>query len=382
MANRSKINILFHIRSMEMGGVQKVLIQYLNHLPKDIFEIALLVKLNQGELIGEIPKHIKVYTIGKGKESFSKNYFINKLQLIQRRILLYCYRLFPNFWYKKIENQPDIEIAFDTSSFEAVINSPISSKKVCWLHIDLKNTHSDETINIKLIELMKKFDAQFIVSEYAKNNLKKYYDFDLENSHIVHNPVSCAEINEKANQQDIALKHPSFIAVGRISRTKGHFNLLKVHKRLLDLGLHHYVYILGDGPQRQNLIKEIQKLNAENSFILLGNQNNPYPYIKEADIFIHPSHRESYPMVILESLMLNKPIISTNVGGVPEIIEHNQNGFLINNDDEEIFQVMKEFLTNPDMVERLKQGTQDSNHKFDENKIYQQITRIFESMSK
>lgn len=377
-----KINLLFHIRSMEMGGIQKVLLHYLNNLPKDIFDISLMINLNQGELIREIPQGIKVYHIADGKDSFSKNPWINKIQLVFRRFLLFFYHTFPSLIYNKLHQKPDIEIAFDTNSLQFAINSPItSSKKVCWLHIDLKNTHSDDSVNLKILELMKRFDTCFIVSQYAKNNIEKHYNTILKDCHIANNPVNHSEIITKSNETPASLKHPCFIASGRINISKGHFNLLEIHKRLLDAGHHHYIYILGDGPQKQNLLNKIKEHNVEETFILLGNQNNPYPYIKEADYFIHPSHRESYPMVILESLMLNKPIVSTNVGGIPEIITNNENGILVNNNEDEIFDAMKKFLTEPELVEKIKQGTKNAKEKFDEQKIYQQVTKVFEQMA-
>ena len=89
-----KIHIVFHIRSMEIGGVQKVLLEYLKNLPKDIFEISLITSLYQGELLSEIPQHVRTYYIGQGREFLSKNPWIQKLQLILRRGKLFFYEKF------------------------------------------------------------------------------------------------------------------------------------------------------------------------------------------------------------------------------------------------------------------------------------------------
>ena len=95
MENQKKIKVLFRLRSLEMGGVQKVMLDLMENLPKDKFEIALLLNLYQGELKTEIPNGIKIIYLAKGKEFFSKNSIIQKIQLILRRIKLFLFVQFP-----------------------------------------------------------------------------------------------------------------------------------------------------------------------------------------------------------------------------------------------------------------------------------------------
>lgn len=378
-----KIHLVFHIRSMEIGGIQKVLLEYLANLPREEFEISLITSLYQGELINEIPKDIRTYFIGNGKEFLSKNKYIQKLQLVIRRIKLAFYQKFPNLLYRKLHRKPNIEIAFDIPTFQWVANSPVKdSKKISWLHNDLKNTHANENITLHIIALMKKFDACIMVSDFAKNNIKKYYNTEFKSSFVVNNPVNTKDIQKKSNEFNTVLPHPCFIGAGRLTKSKAYDLLLVAHHHLIQEGHQHYIAILGDGPERNKLSEEIGRLGVEKTFLLLGNKTNPYPYFKEADFFIHPSLRESYPMVILENLLLNKPIISTNVGGIPEIIDNGINGVLINPNEDEIYNAMKDFLTQPEWVNKIKQGTKNSSERFNENKIYQQVIDIFKSILK
>ena len=85
-------------------------------------------------------------------------------------------------------------------------------------------------------------------------------------------------------------------------------------------------------------------------------------------------------MVILENMILNKPIISTNVGGIPEIIDNEIDGILVNYNKNEIFDAMKNFLTDSLLVEKIKNGTKKSSEKFDEHKIYKQVTEMLTSL--
>ena len=79
---------------------------------------------------------------------------------------------------------------------------------------------------------------------------------------------------------------------------------------------------------------------------------------------------------------LHKPIISTNVGGIPEMIDNGKDGILVNFDENEIFEAMKRFLTEPELVKKITEGTLSADEKFDEKKIYQQVTEVFEQQYK
>ena len=366
---------------MEIGGVQKVLLEYLKNLPKDIFDISLITSLYQGELLSEIPQHVRTYYIGQGREFLSQNPWIQKLQLILRRGKLFFYKKFLQLLYQKLHQKPDLEIAFDTFRYQSVINSPIkTSKKIAWLHVDLKNTNADENVNIQTIALMRKFDACVMVSKFAKDNIKKFYNTEFHRSYVIHNPVNTEDVHKKADEFCAALPHPCFIGAGRLTKSKGYAELVDIHTELIKDGQIHYIAILGDGPEKDSILQKIKNLGVEKSFLLLGNQINPYPYLKEADFFIHPSLRESYPMVILENMILNKPIISTNVGGIPEIIDNETDGILVNYNKNEILDAMKNFLTDSHLVEKIKNGTKKSSEKFDEHKIYQQVTEMLTSL--
>ena len=116
--------------------------------------------------------------------------------------------------------------------------------------------------------------------------------------------------------------------------------------------------------------------------MLLDSQKNPWPYIKASDYFVMPSESESYPLTIGEVMGLKKPIISTNVGGIPEMIEDGVDGVLVDCNEDAIYEAMKQFLTDKNLVEKIIKGTKNADEKFDEKKIYQQITEVFENVLK
>src|SRR5690606_15573146 len=108
-------------------------------------------------------------------------------------------------------------------------------------------------------------------------------------------------------------------------------------------------------------------------------QKNPYTYIANSNFFILPSRSESYPLIIGEAMGLGLPIISTNVGGISEMIDHEVDGYLVNFDEEEIYEAMKRFLTEPELVEKIREGAKNASLKFNAQKIYDEVTEVFVS---
>ena len=383
MSNQpKKIKVLFRLRSLEMGGVPRVILDLLRNLPKDKFDFTLMLNLYQGELIKEIPNGIKLIIVEKGKEQMSSNPFIQKIQLIWRRLKLEVYYKFPSVLYKfKVPEKYDIEIASSYAEFDMVLNSPDKkSRKIAWFHTDV-TYDVDQNRAKQRVEKMKKFDHVIFCAAHIRNVIEKYYDVTYSSSSVVYNAVHTDDIKNKALEFNVDyenLKKPIFSSVGRLHSRKGYNTLVNVHHRLINEGYEHSIVVLGDGEEKNNLIAQINESGVEKSFKLLGTKINPYPYIKNADFFVLPTRSEAYPLVINEALALEKPVISTNVGGIPEMIDDGIDGILVNDDEEEIYEAMKKSSTHPEIIEKIKQNTKESYKKFDSQKIYNQVSEIFE----
>lgn len=374
-----KIKVLFRLRSLEMGGVPRVVLDLLRNLPKEQFDFTLMLNLFQGELITEIPQDIKLIIVEKGREQMSQKPFIQKLQLFWRRIKLEIYDLFPSLLYAlKVKDNYDIEIAPGYAEFEMVLRSPNKkSKKIGWFHTDVSYDTNAKRVQ-KRIQLMKKFDWMIFGSAQTRQVIKALHGVEYPNSSVIYNVIKLSEVRKKADAFPVTYdSSPVFISIGRLHHRKGYKELMNVHHRLLQENLMHHIVIIGGGNEMHNLRLQAQQLGVEKSFILLDSQKNPWPYVKAADFFVLPSKSESYPLTIGEVMGLYKPIISTNVGGIPEMIADGKDGVLVHFDENELFLAMKEFLTNPSLVEKITEGTLSADEKFNEQMIYNQVTEVF-----
>ncbi|WP_223608959.1 glycosyltransferase [Chryseobacterium sp. OSA05B] len=383
MMKNNKINVLFRHRSMEMGGVEKVILSILNNLNPEKFDITVCLNLNQGELRNEFPKHIKKVYITDGKEDFSNNPLIHKLQLLRRRLKLSRAQKDHKISDRLLGNKKfDIEIAPSYSTFSSVINSSnAASKKVGWFHSEI-NVPKLQPLVPDILKNFPQFDHMIYCSQKIKDMMHQYYpDLSYPQESVVINAIPIDEIKRKAEEKTEALPEgPVFVSVGRLHDRKGYHKLIDAHKKLMDEGFRHTIMILGSGEELKNLTEQIRQNNVQETFILAGNKMNPYPYVKNADYFILPSESEAWPLVIAEALILQKPIIATDTGDVGVMIKDRETGYLINYETEEMYSAMKTFLTDPELIARIRKNLETIEDQFDNQKIFDAVEGILEDL--
>lgn len=378
MMKNNKIKVLFRHRSMEMGGVEKVILSMLNNLSRDNFEMTVCLNINQGELRNEFPKHVRKVYIADGKEDLSKNPLIQKLQLAKRKLKLQKADKNPKIADALLNENYDVEIATTYSVYKTVLNSTNkNSKKIAWLHSDVTLPGFD-SFRDDILENMQQFDYIIYGSQQCKDVLdEKYPALALPPGEVVLNAIPIEEIKLKAKEFTPDFGYiPTFVSVGRLHSRKGYRVLLEAHKKLIDNGFIHQIQIIGDGEDHEILTKRIEELGIQKSFRLLGTKMNPYPYVKNADFYIMPSESEGWPLIIPETLILQKPILATAVGGVPEIITHKKTGYLTEYSLEGLYEGMKEFLTNENLIKQIEDNLKDIEKQFDNQKIFDAVEKI------
>lgn len=374
-----KIKVLFRHRSMEMGGVEKVLLSLVNNLNKDKFDVTVCLNLNQGELRNEFPNDVKKIFLTDGREDFAKNKFIQKFQLLKRKIKLEKLRNKPEIVDSKfLKENYDIEIGMTYNDFEMVLNSSNkNSKKIGWFHSEI-NIEGFEPLVPNILKQFPQFDEIVYCSEKIKNLMHDNHpDLNYPREKVIINAIPIDEIKSNAEEKiNDFPESPVFVSVGRLHFRKGYHKLIVAHAKLVKDGFPHKILIVGDGEHRQKLEDLINENKVENSFILLGNRMNPYPYIKQADFFILPSQSEAWPLVIAEALILKKPVIATKCGDLELMIQHEKTGFLINYNEVEMYDAMRLFLTDENVVSEIKNNLQDIEKQFDNEKIFQSVEEM------
>ena len=348
-----KKKILIRIGSLRHGGAEKVLVTFLKNLPKDKYEIDLLLNLYSGKYLTDVPDWVNVMYLNRG-EMITTNRPKDIPKKIYRVVYQRLLKKYPKILYKrKLKNKVyDIEFAAIHGFMDEVLNSPLkSSKKLMWIHNDLTQVSGYTPEKMRHFFL---YDKVMVISEKIQETFLSLAKTEAETQKIVriYNPLDTNEILTKSEKSILNYTFdeniPTFISVGTVFPQKGFDRLLKVHKRLLDEGLQHKVLIVGDGYDFENVKKLKTELDIDKTATMLGFTDNPYPYFKAADFYILSSRYEGFPTVLFEAITLKKNIIVTDVSGVTEMLEGGKLGLITENAEEGIYKGMKLALTNPE----------------------------------
>ena len=213
-------------------------------------------------------------------------------------------------------------------------------------------------------KLMKRSDALIAVSLYTKNELTELYDVDEEKIHVIYNGVDTQKFRPNRDRVGLRLElgleeeHKIVLCVGRLYYRKGITILLKSIPEVVQKFENARFVISGKGFKKneENLRKLTEELEIEEYVMFLGyvpDEKLPDLYAA-SDIFVLPALYENFPFAILEAQSTGLPVISTKVGGIPEFLEENKNGFLVEpGDPEQLAQRIMVLLEDPVLAEEL-----------------------------
>ena len=185
--------------------------------------------------------------------------------------------------------------------------------------------------------ILDKIDYYFAVSESCSKEVEKKYPFISKKMKVFHNILDEEKIKILSNEKidDSFDGNFKLLTIGRLEKQKGYDILLSTAMKLKMNNINYKWYIIGTGTLKKNIEHKILKNKLQNDVILLGMKKNPYPYIKQCDMYIQPSKHEGYGIAIAEARILNKLIIASNLPCISEQIKNEKNGILsnVNSDD-------------------------------------------------
>lgn len=337
----NKKEVLFYNGSLRMGGIERVLTEVLQNIDREKMKIDLVIEdgirsLNVFEK--DIPKDIKIYYL-KPEEIIKKTDFYRQ----RRKNIFYkiIYNLMMNYEsYLKRKNlkrivknkKYDVVIDFDMG-LSKYIDLIESNKKIAWIHSSIENWYQKKSRIKRLGERLKKYDVVVTICDEMKKNTIKLYPFLQEKILRIYNPFNFERILKNAEGYYLdteVMKKDFAVSVMRLTENSKDFDtLIKAWQILEKKNINLKLYILGEGIDKENIENKIKLANQEENIILLGNVKNPYPWIKNSKMLIHSSKFEGLPTVLIEALILNKIVISSNcVSGPKEILENGEIGYL------------------------------------------------------
>ena len=370
--------ILFGITGLTIGGAERVLVDLVNKLSSD-YDITIFTIYPKGELEKELNKNVKLKSLyNKPYKELSK---IGQKLIAPLKVLL-----FKNSIYnKKIKDNYDEEIAFLEGPITRLFSVKNErAKKIAWIHNDISKVFG-QGIKSKIKKHLdeKVYDKYDNLVFVSKDNLEKfnktYTNLNVSKEHkkVIYNYIDKERIIKKSNENiDIPFDENSinFVTVSRLVYQKGIDRLIKVHKKLIESGYRHNFYVIGNGPEKEKLERLIKENNVEKTFHLLGQKENPYPYIRKANYFCLLSRFEGYGMVLEEAKILEKKIIITDTAA-REAVEGYSNKIILENTEEGIYNGLLDVLENNKQEGKTREN-EEKKEQYDNSSIIEEVKEL------
>ena len=376
--------IIFGITGLTLGGAERVLVDIANKLVEK-YDVTIFTIYSGGELEKELNNKINLISL--------YNFKYNDMSKIKKKLIPIKVLLEKKKIFKKYIKSGEYftQIAFLEGPITRIFSvKDKNSTKIAWIHNDISKVFGKGLKSwIKRIldrNIYEKYDSLVFVSIDNLDKFNKVYDdMDLPHEKVINNYINSERIiklaEEKMDTQDEKIFEteknagPTIVQVSRLVNQKAIDRLIKVHSKLIKQGYNHKIIVIGDGPLKEKLEKQIQEENVEKTFKLLGARENPYPLVKKADFFCLLSNFEGYPMVVEEAKILNKFILTTNTATREALIDYSRNSHIVANNEEGVEDALKFAVKNYKKKNNIQ-------YEYKNNRIIDKIEKMIEENQK
>ena len=308
-----RTKLVYIIPTLGTGGAEKIVLELANNIDNNLFDVSIISFYNQNPGM-----HTYDYL---ANENF-KIYFVNKKTGLD-------FKLFGKLKKTLISINPDIIHAHLDTLLYLIPSFNKKQKKFFTIH----NVPDKEAQGLQM--MIRKYCFKFkqvvpiAISNQIEELTRKYYKLKNKTIPIIYNGIQLSgktKIIKENNKKFIIINVSSF------KPAKDHITLLKVYNEFHKKHKNSELWLLGDGSLKGEILDYIDKNNIV-GVTLFGNVPNVYDYLLKADIFLLTSIYEGLPLCLLEALSVGLPIVSTNVGGIPDIIKNDYNGLLVDSGD-------------------------------------------------
>lgn len=341
--------ILFLIHDLGQGGAEKVLVNLVNNMDREKFDITVVSLFGGGVNEQFLKSHIHYRTV------FPKMIPGNRVWL----------KLFtPKQLHKMcVKEHYDIEVSYLEGPSARVISGcqDKSTKLVSWIHVEqhsMKSLAHAFRSNQEALRCYDKFDDTICVSQFVKDDFCSILDFK-KPCEVLYNTVESEKILEKSQEKVDRIINDDcvcLVAVGTLKQSKGYDRLIRIIKKLKEHDYKTRLYILGIGPIEEQLKNMVKDFGIEDNVVFLGYDTNPYKYVANCDLFVCASHAEGFSTAATEALIVGTPVCTVEVSGMKEMLgENNEYGIVTENSEEALYEGIKSLLDNPDLLAHYKE---------------------------
>lgn len=371
-----KLNVLFLIPTLKGGGAERVLLNLLKNLPKNLYNLE-LVSIFKGDL-PETLTHVKY-------RYMFKKVFRGNIQLFKLASPKWLFRHFigdPNHY--------DIIISYLHSPTMRIAGGAIGSraKLVNWIHNEFKTATDLSRIfrNRREFEsVMKGYDRTIFVAESARKSAIKLLPFLEQKNRTIYNTIESEVIEAKSKEPiddaNFSVDTFNLISVGRFSEAKAFDRLLRIVKRLADSGHKVHLHLLGKGALEKSYRDEIDRLGIAGLVSFPGFVENPYKYVANADLFVCSSIHEGFSTAVTESLIVGTPVVTTLCSGMEELLgSKGEFGIITDNNEDALSDAVVRVVESPQLLKELQEKAIVRGRQFSKEKTVNDVVELFKEL--
>ena len=390
-----KKKIIFVHLALWIGGIEIALVNMLNRMDYDKYDVTcLIVTAYDDGLSSRITPRCRLYRIDREHTlSFRKKYAYYWLYKISEKpsgklsglkalrwkamgsVRFVENILYINYIKSLIKDETfDTAIIFSGKVAELTIKAIKANKYISFYHYsDMRHVYHD-SIGYK------KSSAIVAVSNNLADELKEFMPEYKNKIIAVHNLTDIDYIRKRAQEATKERFEPdnfNIVTCGRLVKDKGMDLAVEVCHQLVKLGYGQIRWwIIGEGPEHQNLQKLIDEKGVGNYVKLLGQKENPYSYMAQCSLYVQTSRIEAFGLTILEAMIVGCPVVSTNTNGGRELIDSGKNGVLCSCSVQEILATIQILINDRLKMTKLKEVVKDTDFEFRNKSIMERIETL------
>ena len=388
-----KKKILFMTEALWIGGIETALVNLLKSLDYEKYDVTCLILRNDQTMAPRLPEQVRLLVADRHQAvSFRKDYRYARLYHLTEKsenpsrlhkAMMWAVpaikwvenRLYIRYIRANLKDERfDTCVIYSDRAAEAAVRGIRADRYLMFYHHGAMRREYHDEIGYR------KSEKIIAVSNAVEQKLRDFRPRYADKMMAIHNLTDVEDILRKAEEPIPEVFLPDcfhIVSCGRVAREKGMDLAVEACAKLVEMGHKNiHWWIVGGGPAEAAVREKIAELRMENHVTMLGMKNNPYPYIRHADVYVQPSRFEGYPVTVLEALVLGQLVVSTNNGGASELIQSGETGLLCPISAEEIGNSVQKLIQHPMEMDRLRRNIAALDMDAENQRITQRLTQL------
>lgn len=395
---KKKVFVFSH--AMEIGGAERALLGLLNCMDYSKYDVDLFLMRHSGELMELIPEDVNLLppdrkysslaipiinvvkngefdiAFGRITGKLNAEKFNKKMSYCNSEAALeYSHKYTQKYMPMMSDKEYDLAISFLTPHY-FVSEKVRAKKKIAWIHTDYSYLNLDITSELKMWSAYDNIIS--ISNDVTKAFLTKFPSLEnkivlienISSKVFIESQAEMFDVTDEMSNSDIKL-----LSVGRFCEAKNFDNVPEIASIIKSKGIDFKWYIIGYGGDEQLIRSKITEFNMEDTVIILGKKENPYPYMKACDIYVQPSRYEGKAVTVCEALLLNKPVVITDYPTAHSQIKNGFDGIIVPLDNQGCANALAEIMTDKELLNKLIENMEqtDYSNESEIDKVYELI---------